>query len=243
MAAILKEPVEAHFRDVLRGDVAAMAAWSVSPRHLGTRILPVIVVGAGLYGATVGLWRSPLQSLYVGIKFPLMILLTVAGTALASGILAQGLGLRVGFRASAGAILVSFAITSVILGSLSPVILFLLLNAPPLESPEARTVYRLILLSHVGCIGIAGAIGTTRLFRLLVHWTGATRIAARVLMAWLALNLFVGSQLGWIARPFIGTPRLPVQFLRPNAFKGNFYESVIRSTQHLANLPKGDPHE
>jgi hypothetical protein len=51
-------------------------------------------------------------------------------------------------------------------------------------------------------------------------------VAARVLFAWLAVNLFLGSQLTWIARPFIGAPYLPVKFLREDAFKGNFYENV-----------------
>ena len=36
-----------------------------------------------------------------------------------------------------------------------------------------------------------------------------------------------------VMRPFIGSPGLPVQFLRPNAFQGNFYESLLRSLMNL----------
>jgi len=50
-----------------------------------------------------------------------------------------------------------------------------------------------------------------------------------VLYAWQAGNLFLGSQLSWILRPFIGLPSLPVEFLRTNALHGNFYENVLRS--------------
>ena len=54
-----------------------------------------------------------------------------------------------------------------------------------------------------------------------------------VLFAWLAGNLLLGSQLSWILRPFIGSPGLPVEFVRPTALKGNFYETVFRSVINL----------
>ena len=72
--------------------------------------------GAGLYGAAMGWWRDPLQALYTGIKLPLVILLTTLGNALLNGMLAPLLGLNVTFRQSLGAILMSFAVTSVVPG-------------------------------------------------------------------------------------------------------------------------------
>jgi hypothetical protein len=53
------------------------------------------------------------------------------------------------------------------------------------------------------------------------------------LYAWLAGNLFLGSQLSWILRPFIGSPEMRVEFLRKTAFDGNFYETVFRALRHL----------
>jgi hypothetical protein len=35
--------------------------------------------------------------------------------------------------------------------------------------------------------------------------------------------------LSWILRPFIGSPDLPLQFLRPDALHGNFYENVFHT--------------
>jgi len=55
-------------------------------------------------------------------------------------------------------------------------------------------------------------------------------VALCVLLAWLAGNLFFGTQLSWILRPFIGAPGLKVEFLRRDAFKGNFYETIFRTT-------------
>jgi hypothetical protein len=55
------------------------------------------------------------------------------------------------------------------------------------------------------------------------------------LLAWLAGNLFLGSQLSWILRPFIGSPNLPVQFVRDHPLNGNFYEAVFYSAHRLWN--------
>ena len=46
-------------------------------------------------------------------------------------------------------------------------------------------------------------------------------------------QLFLGSQLSWILRPFIGAPYLPVAFLRDTAFQGNFYENVFHTITNL----------
>ena len=37
----------------------------------------------------------------------------------------------------------------------------------------------------------------------------------------------------WIMRPFVGSPGLPVQFLRANPFEGSFYEAIFRAFKHL----------
>jgi len=72
-----------------------------------------------------------------------------------------------------------------------------------------------------------------RLARLLVRWGGSAAVGRRVLFAWLLGNFLLGSQLSWILRPFIGSPGLPVEFLRENALKGNFYETVLGALRNL----------
>ncbi len=42
----------------------------------------VVIICCGCYGFTVGLWRSPLQAVYAGLKFPLLIILTILGNTL-----------------------------------------------------------------------------------------------------------------------------------------------------------------
>jgi hypothetical protein len=193
----------------------------------------VILVGSGLYGLTVGIWRGPLQSLYTGIKFPLLIFLTCAGNAGLNGMFAQVLGSGLSFKQTSMAILMSFAIAAVILAGFAPVALFIWYNAPPLGSTEAILGHSIMLLMHVSLIAFAGVTANRCLFALLRKVTASRATARAVLCSWLAGNLFLGAQLAWILRPFIGSPKLAVQFLRDDPLRGNFYEAVWRAFRHL----------
>lgn len=228
-------PQPSEFATLLRGETEALSAWSElwNARRSALHIT-IIVLGAGCYGAAMGWWRDPQQALYVAIKFPLIILLTTLGNTLINGMFAPLLGLNIPFRQSFSAIIMSFAITAAILGAFSPLIAFMVWNAPPMISGIATgSTYNLILLSHVSVIALAGVMGNVRLFQLLAKLGGNRAVALRVLVAWLAGNLFLGSQLSWILRPFIGSPTLPVEFLRPNAFHGNFYEAVNHALRQI----------
>ena len=222
---------------LLRGDVETVAAWSGrwDTRRFALHVA-VILLGAGCYGAAMGWWRDPQQALYVAIKFPLIILLTTMGNALMNGMFAPLLGLNIPFRQSVSAILMSFTITSAILGAFSPVMAFMIWNAPPM-SPQAVSgaTYSFIKLANVAVIAFAGSTGNVRLFQTLTRLGGRRAVAFRVLVAWLAGNLFLGSQLSWILRPFIGSPDLPVEFYRAAALHGNFYENVFQTLQQIFN--------
>ncbi|MBD5779632.1 hypothetical protein IEN85_09010 [Pelagicoccus sp. NFK12] len=193
----------------------------------------MIALGAGVYGATIGLWRSPWQALYAGIKFPAVVLLTCAGNAVLNGILAQLHATGLSFRQTTLAILMSFSVASLVLLAMSPLAVFLLWNTPPLGSEGTTTGHSLTLLAHVGVIAFAGWCGTWRLYRLLKYVAPTGNRALSTLLAWLAGNLLLGSQVSWILRPFIGNPKLPVEFLRDDPFYGGFYEQVWKSLMQL----------
>jgi len=221
----------------LRGEVAALAAWTADWRISSVaRDLTLVVAGAGAFGAALGCWRDPWQAVFAGIKLPLIMLLTAAGNALLNGMLAPLLGLRLHFRQSFLAILASFALASAILGAFSPLAAFVIWNAPPLaEGANNSATHAAILLLLVVVIAFAGIAANLRLLQLLRALAGESAVAWRVLLAWLAGNLFLGSQLSWVLRPFIGNPAMPVEFLRADAFHGNFYETVFRSAVQLFN--------
>jgi len=240
---------------LLRGEVAALTAWTSEWRASQcARDVLLIVVGAGLFGAALGSWRDPWQAVYAGLKLPLILLLTAMGNALLNVMLAPLLGLRIAFRQSFLAILASFALAAMILGAFSPLAAFVIWNAPPLAAgANNSSTHAAILLMLVGVIAFAGIAANIRLLQLLRSLVGQTHehrsgglagqvrslshynAATRVLIAWLAVNLFFGSQLSWILRPFIGSPQLPVEFLRSDAFNGNFFEAVLWSAVRLFN--------
>ena len=89
-------------------------------------------------------------------------------------------------------------------------------------------VHAVMLMTLVAVIAFAGVAANARLFQLLQRLGGRAATAWRLLFAWLAINLMLGSQLSWNLRPFIGSPGLPVQFLRPDPFDGNFFLTMWR---------------
>lgn len=222
------------FKALLRGDVGRLEKWLAAPDlHTLASFLAIILIGSGLYGFTLGLWRAPLQSLYTAIKFPLMIFLTCGGNAAINGMLAQILGSGLSFKQTSLAILMSFAIAAVILAGFSPITLFIWFNAPPLASKNAVIGHSTMLLTHVLAIAFAGIMANRRLLELLRKVSGRNATARAVLFSWLAGNLFLGAQLAWNLRPFIGAPALAVQFFRDDPLRGNFYEAVWRAFRHL----------
>jgi hypothetical protein len=162
------------------------------------------------------------------------VLLTTLGNAQLNAMLAPLLGLNIPFRQSLSAILMSFTVAATILAAFSPLAAFVVWNSPPMTPETVKTLaYNFIKLTHVAAIAFAGTAGNVRLFQLLVEVGGSRVVARRVLIAWLAGNLFLGSQLVWILRPFIGAPHLPVAFVRDTALQGNFYENVFHTIAEL----------
>jgi len=221
---------------MLRGEPALMDA-SIQRGTAGKVLfyIAVVFVGSGLFGAAVGCWRAPLQAVYTAVKLPLILLLTALGNGLLNGMLAPLLGLNISFRQSLMAVLMSFTIAAAILGSFSPLLFFLVWNAPPMgqQAQSSEVAHSLILLVQALVIAFAGVAANLRLSQLLCRLSGSVTIARRILFGWLAGNLLLGAQLSWNLRPFVGAPWLPIQFLRDNAFEGNFFETLFNTTRHL----------
>jgi len=221
------------FRVLLAGNPDALSRWlDVSSWRTAMFCLAAIVAGDSCYGAVIGSWRGEWQSVVTALKLPLVVLLTSAGNALLNASLAGVLGSRLGLRQTVLALLMSSAITGLLLAACAPVCGFLLGNAPPLGARHAVMGHSAVLMVLVTVIAWAGVIGHRALFRLLARIDGVV-IARRVLVAWLAGNLLLGTQCAWILRPFVGSPSLPVQFLRDHPLHGNFFESVAVAVKHL----------
>ena len=48
-----------------------------------------------------------------------------------------------------------------------------------------------------------------------------------MLRTWIVIYVFVGIQMAWVLRPFVGDPMAPVQFFRQDSWS-NAYEVVLK---------------
>ncbi len=179
-----------------------------------------------------------MMGVFVALKMPLLIALTLACNGLLNGLLGMLLGSGLAFRQSLQALFGAFAISGLILGSVAPVTFFLAVNVPSADSEQAVSAHSAYLLIHVFLIGVAGLTGVVRLGKLLESYCDSKTIARSTLGAWIAGNAFLGAQFSWILRPFFGSPGLEVAFLRDEPMKGSFYEAVWSSiTRICAGIP------
>lgn len=234
MTVVTSSQAGARSAPLLRGEVDVIAGW-LARLGMGETMKHAlaVVIGAGAFGAAMGSWRAPEQALWSAIKLPVVLLATAGGNALLNGMLAPLLGINLRWREAFAAVLLSFALAAVILGALAPVMAFLAWNYPPPGAEGAGAARSVMLLSLVATIAFAGVTANVRLLRLLERLGGGARSARRLLFAWLAVNLLLGTQVSWICRPFIGRIDIPVVFLMERALEGNFFEETARTVVDL----------
>ena len=85
-------------------------------------------------------------------------------------------------------------------------------------------------------VSLAGITGCVRLWPLLHEWAGQAAVAGRVLLAWLLTNLFLGSQICWVLRPFIWDPAGPPRFVGQEYLRGSFFETVFNALLRLLHF-------
>lgn len=204
-------------RGAPRGDLALVGA---------------IALCGSLYGAAMGAWRDPLLALFVAVKLPLLFLSAALVAALANGMWARWLGLDLSLHRSLRAVLMAFALASVMLAACAPVVALFALTLPNGDDERARFAHDGLGLLHVAIIALAGSVAVRRQSRWIAHLSPGARGARAAVGAWLVLNLVVGAQLAWNLRPWFGSPGMPVTFLRERPFDGTFYESVLRMILH-----------
>ncbi|HUS46508.1 MAG TPA: hypothetical protein VNA25_03740 [Phycisphaerae bacterium] len=187
-----------------------------------------IAVGSALYGFAAGSSHSLRLASWNLLKFPLLVFMTAGLCALAYYAMGK-LFTRLSFRHSLALALGAFADTSILLASLSPVVLFL---GQAIDRPDGRGLneYPLFLGLNVVFIATSGTVALVRQARSLlkVHRLAVAR-SVGIVLAWLAVSLFVGGQCAWFLRPFYGVCRTePVVDRVPSDYRGagNFYEAV-----------------
>ena len=180
----------------------------------------MIVLGCGLtYGGLKGRIGGRVgQVACSAVKVPLLLLATLVLSLPSYFVLNTLLGLRSDFAAAWRAVVASQAGLTLILVSLAPITAFWYASS---------SNYRVAILFNtlMFAIASAGAQGILRQsYRPLIANNSKHRWLLRV---WIFLYAFIGIQMGWNLRPFVGAPDQPVRFFREGAWE-NAYVVVAR---------------
>lgn len=182
------------------------------------------LVCMALYGGLLGSTHSLEQSLSAAAKLPLLFLATLLICAPALYLFNILFGANQRLSQSVMLVLAAVTVTAVLLLSLAPITLFFILTAPD--------SYQFFKLLNVFFFVIAGGSGVGCLRRgvqiVSACSSGQPLKHGGVMFAlWLALYSFVGSQMAWTLRPYVGYPGSPFELFRQ--LGGNFYTDILAS--------------
>lgn len=197
----------------------ASPALPVSPRTL---LLTILAAGS-LAGAFIGTFALDeparlLGVLYTSLKVPLLILLTAAITLPGFFVISTILRLRDDWPIVLRAILRGQAALCCTLAALAPITTFLYISG---------LSYRFALLWNTFVFLIAALVAQLIMRRAYAPLIARNRRHRATLLLWTTLYAFVGIQMAWTLRPFIGAPHVTPTFFRDEPLS-NAYIVVLR---------------
>lgn len=205
--------------DVLRARPSVIQGGRDSTRLLR---LGLMLTGFGLlYGAVMGSYggwggKGLLQVAYSAVKVPFLLLATFALSLPSFYVLNTLAGLRADFSRALRALAAAQCGLTIILASLAP------LTATWYVSFGG---YAEAVAFNTAMFGAATLLAQGLLRRCYRDLLARDRRHRWLLRAWVIAYAFVGIQMAWVLRPFVGSPDMPATFFRAGAW-GNAYEAL-----------------
>src|SRR6056297_137737 len=197
-----------------------------SARSIYKQILIICLFGF-LYGIVMGSYHSFLQALVSGVQLMVFFIATLLICFPSFYIIQQVLGSQMSFRQVSLVILSGFVLASSIALSFAPIIVFFLLTGDN---------YHFLQLLHVAIFIFSGIFGMKLMIDALKYACEKKSIYPKtgvtVFRIWIIILAFVGIQLAWNLRPFLGDRNEAFQLFRK--YEGNFYTAVVYSLQHMS---------
>ena len=185
-----------------------------------------IVVLAGLFGLVAGSYSGPAQAVSAAIKLPFLFFATFAICFPAFFVVQVLVGSRLRLEQVAVLVFGALALTSVLLAAFVPITAFFLVSG-------ANYYFQHLL--NIAIAGVAGIFGMYALHEglsLVCEKRGVyPRKALTIMRAWALLFAFVGIQLAWSLRPFLGDRNQPFRVF--GTYQGNFYAAVMYAVNEL----------
>jgi hypothetical protein len=180
------------------------------------------IIFFALHGAVMGSTHSLLQTLSSAVKLPALFLSTLVVCSPTLYFFNLIFGSNQSLTQNFALILTAITVTGVLLLSFTPIVLFFLLTT---------NSYQFFKLLNVGVFAVSGLVGVYFLSQgmQIVSTSGKEGGGARqtVVRMWIIIYAFVGSQMAWTLRPFIGAPSMDFELFRQ--LGGNFYANVFAS--------------
>ena len=191
------------------------------------RYAALTVIGlAGFFGAVAGAYSGPVQALSAGIKLPFLFFATFVICFPAFYIVQVLVGSRLRLQQVVVLVVGALALTSILLAALVPITAFFLITG-------ANYYFQHLL--NIAIAGVAGLFGMYALhdgLSVVCEKRGVyPRKALTIMRAWALLFAFVGIQLAWNLRPFLGDQNRPFRVF--GEYQGNFYAAIIYAANRL----------
>jgi len=175
-----------------------------------------------IYGAVMGSSASLWQALSSAVKLPLLFVATLVICSPTLYFFNVLYGSNQSLTQNVALMLTAITVTSVLLLSLAPIVVFFLLTT---------SGYQFFKMLNVAFFAICGIVGVGFLSQgmRIVSAAGEEGMRARrwVMWLWVIVYGFVGSQMAWTLRPFIGAPSMKFELFRQ--LGGNFYTNIFAS--------------
>lgn len=186
-----------------------------------------LLVFSFLYGASMGAYNSVLQAVVAGCKTAFLFTLVLVICFPAFFIIQYILGSRLSIGQMVSIVLSGFVLTGAIMLSFVPVVVFFLLTGGN---------YYFLQLLHIAVFLLSGVFGMKTIIDALKYSCEKRSVYPHtgvvVFRFWVVIMVFVGIQLAWNLRPFMGDRGEPFMLFRH--YEGNFYTALIYSAKQLA---------
>ena len=193
----------------------------------------IICLFGFLYGLVMGGYHSFPQAISSGVKVMVLFLSALIICFPSFYIIQLVLGSKMPFRQMVIIILSGFVLASTITLSFAPIVIFFLITGDN---------YHFLQLLHVGIFIFSGVFGLMLMVDALKYACEKKSIypqtGVTVFRVWIVILAFVGIQLSWNLRPFLGDKNEGFKLFRK--YEGNFYTAVVYSIDQLATRSKGE---
>lgn len=209
------------------------------PSNIISAQILIIALFSFCYGLIMGSYNSWMQALSSGAKLTSLLFLTLIICFPSFYIVQLVLGSKVKIKQLAVMMLSGFLMTTTIMLAFAPIVLLFQLSGDN---------YNFLKFLHVGVFVFSGFFGMRAVLDALKNSFAEQgvypQIGLSIFRVWVVIFAFVGIQLAWNLRPFVGYKNMKFELFRQET-QGNFYSSMIKSLGEMLGEPnsKKQPKE